>query len=96
MKLIFVDQHHGQTKTIVLRGWLKGVLSVCLIVAPASLVYLGYQLSSSDEESVFSEKSAQNWGRELKNQTNQLEEIKKEYTQTATSSFNKIEKVSLL
>ena len=78
MKLIFVDQHHGQTKTIVLRGWLKGVLSVCLIVAPASLVYLGYQLSSSDEESVFSEKSAQNWGRELKNQTNQLEEIKKE------------------
>jgi len=78
MKLIFVDQHHGQTKTIVLRGWLKGVLSVCLIVAPASLVYLGYQLSSSDEESVFSEKSAQNWERELKNQTNQLEEIKKE------------------
>ena len=78
MKLIFVDQHHGQSKTIVLRGWLKGVLSVCLIIAPASLVYLGYQLSSSDEESVFSEKSAQNWGRELKNQTNQLEEIKKE------------------
>ncbi|MDB3992360.1 M23 family metallopeptidase [Gammaproteobacteria bacterium] len=78
MKLIFVDQHHGQSKTIVLRGWLKGVLSVCLIIAPASLVYLGYQLSSSDEESVFSEKSAQNWERELKNQTNQLEEIKKE------------------
>ena len=78
MKLIFVDQHHGQTKTIVLKGWLKGVLSVCLIVAPASLIYLGYQVSSSDEESVFSEKSAQNWERELKNQTNQLEEIKKE------------------
>jgi murein DD-endopeptidase MepM/ murein hydrolase activator NlpD len=78
MKLIFVDQHHGQTKTIVLRGWLKGVLSVCLIAAPASLIYLGYQFSSSDEENVFSEKSAQNWERELKNQTNQLEEIKKE------------------
>ena len=57
MKLIFVDEHDGQTKTIVLRGWLKGVLSVCLIVAPASFGYLGYQLSSSDEESVFSEKA---------------------------------------
>ena len=54
------------------------MLSVCLIVAPASLIYLGYQISPSDEESVFSEKSAQNWERELKNQTSQLEEIKKE------------------
>ncbi len=54
------------------------MLSVCLILAPAFFSYLGYQFSSSDEERVFSEKSAQNWERELKNQTNQLEEIKKE------------------
>ncbi|MDG2141346.1 MAG: peptidoglycan DD-metalloendopeptidase family protein [Gammaproteobacteria bacterium] len=81
MKLIFVDEHHGQTKTIVLRGWLKGVLSVCLIIAPASFGYLGYQLSSSDEEIVFSEKSARNWERELKSQTEQLKEIKKDSEQ---------------
>lgn len=81
MKLIFVDEHHGQTKTIVLRGWLKGVLSVCLIIAPASFGYLGYQLSSSDEEIVFSEKSAQNWERELKSQTEQLKDIKKDSEQ---------------
>ena len=81
MKLILVDQRHGRTKTIVLKGWLKGVLSICLIFAPAALGYFGYQLSVSHNESIFTQESAQNWNRELKIQAGQLAEIKEESEQ---------------
>ena len=45
MKVILVHQRHGLTRTYVITGWLKGLLSLCLLVAPVALTYLGYQLS---------------------------------------------------
>lgn len=47
MKVILVDQHHGHTRTIVLKGWLKGLLSLCILGAPVALGYLGYQVAVS-------------------------------------------------
>ena len=47
MKLILIDQRHGQTKTVILKGWLKGVLSFCFLGAPVALGYFGFQLSIS-------------------------------------------------
>jgi len=76
MKLILVDQRYGRTKTIVLRGWLKGLLSICLIVAPTALGYFGYQLSISGNRNIFTEESAHNWNQQLASQIEQLEEIK--------------------
>ena len=76
MKLILVDQRYGRTKTIVLRGWLKGLLSICLIVAPTALGYFGYQLSISGNKNIFTEESAHNWNQQLASQIEQLEEIK--------------------
>ena len=47
MKVIFVDQRHGHTRTVVLKGWLKGLLSLCILGAPVALGYLGYQVAIS-------------------------------------------------
>ena len=81
MKVILVDQRHGHTKTIVLKGWLKGLLSLCLLGAPAALGYFGYGLAVSQSNGVFSEESAQNWERQIRIQTEQISEIKEESEQ---------------
>jgi len=81
MKVILVDQRHGHTKTIVLKGWLKGLLSLCLLGAPVALGYFGYGLAVSQSTGVFSEESAQNWERQIRIQTEQISEIKDESEQ---------------
>ena len=48
MKLILVNQRYGHTRTIVIRGWLKGLLSLCLLGAPVALG-LGYHLAVAEE-----------------------------------------------
>jgi len=45
MKVVLVNERYGHTRTYVIRGWLKGLLSLCLLGAPVALGYLGYQLS---------------------------------------------------
>ena len=81
MKVILVDQRHGHTKTIVLKGWLKGLFSLCLLGAPVALGYFGYGLAVSQSTGVFSEESAQNWERQIRIQTEQISEIKEESEQ---------------
>ncbi len=81
MKVILVDQRHGHTKTIVLKGWLKGLLSLCLLGAPVALGYFGYGLAVSQNNGAFSEESAQNWERQIRIQTEQISEIKEESVQ---------------
>lgn len=76
MKVILVDQRHGHTKTIVLKGWLKGLLSLCLLGAPVALGYFGYQLAVSQSSRIVTEETAQNWDRQIKVQAEQLADIK--------------------
>ena len=59
MKLILVNQRYGHTRTIVIRGWMKGLLSLCLMGAPVALGYLGYELAFADagSSSVVSQES---------------------------------------
>jgi hypothetical protein len=59
MKLILVNQRYGHTRTIVIRGWMKGLLSLCLLGAPVALGYLGYELALADAggSSLVSQKS---------------------------------------
>jgi len=49
MKVILVDQRHGHTRTIVLKGWLKGLLSLCILGAPVAFGYLGYVAGSNQQ-----------------------------------------------
>ncbi len=80
MKVILIDQHHGHTRTIVLKGWLKG-LSICLLGAPVALGYFGYQLAISQNAEIFTEETAQSWERQIKVQAEQLADIKKQSEQ---------------
>ena len=76
MKLILIDQRYGQTKTVILKGWLKGFLSFCFLGAPVALGYFGFQLSVSNNGDYVTSQSAQNWNQQLKDQALQLDQIK--------------------
>lgn len=58
MRVILVNQRYGHTQTYVIKGWLKGLLSLCLLGAPVALGYLGYQLSVQSGEQVYAEQHA--------------------------------------
>jgi murein DD-endopeptidase MepM/ murein hydrolase activator NlpD len=81
MKVILVDQRHGHTKTLVLKGWLKGLLSLCLLGTPVALGYFGYQFAVSQNSGIFTEETAKNWEQELKSQAEQLTDIKRDSEQ---------------
>lgn len=81
MKVILVDQRHGHTKTIVLKGWLKGLLSICLLGAPVALGYFGYQLAVSQDSRVLTVETAQSWDQQIKVQSEQIAEIRQEASQ---------------
>ncbi|MEZ5491392.1 MAG: M23 family metallopeptidase [Gammaproteobacteria bacterium] len=76
MKIILVDQRHGRSRTIVLKGWLKTTLSLCLLGAPVALGFLGYQLAISHNSVHFDDQAALNWESRLQDQAEQLGDIR--------------------
>ena len=78
MKFILVDQRHASTKTIGFNRWLKGLISVCLLGAPVTLGYIGYQLASFQNARLFTEETAQNWDPQIKLQIEELAELKED------------------
>ncbi len=78
MKIILVDQRHGHTKTIVLKGWAKGLLSVMLLGVPVALGYLGFELAVTRNPQVYNEKTAHGWDQQLKQQAEELAVIKQQ------------------
>ena len=78
MKLILVDQRHGQTRTIVLKGWLKGLLSICILGAPVAFGYLGYQFAVSQDPLEYSHETTLTWNENLVKQADALDRLKLE------------------
>lgn len=76
MKIILVDQRHGRSRTIVLKGWVRAALSICLLGAPVALGFLGYQLAISHNPAHFDEQTAVSWENRLQQQSEQLADIK--------------------
>ncbi len=76
MKVILVDQRHGHTRTIVLKGWLKGLLSICILGAPVAFGYLGYQVAVSQNPSEYTLESAQDWNEVIDSQGDALADLK--------------------
>ncbi|MEX2469242.1 MAG: M23 family metallopeptidase [Pseudohongiellaceae bacterium] len=76
MKVILVDQRHGHTKTIVLKGWLKGLLSLCLLGTPVAFGYFGYHLAVPHDSAVFNKETARNWEHKLRLQADELADIR--------------------
>jgi len=78
MKVILVDQRHGHTRTVVLSGWLKGLLSICILGAPVAFGYLGYQFAVSQEPQEYALESALDWSEELQSNGDALARLKQE------------------
>ena len=76
MKLILVNQRHGHTRTVILKGWMKGLLSICLLGAPVALGYFGYQLAISGTASFLTEDVARNWQQQLSLQEAELKQLR--------------------
>lgn len=78
MKVILVDQRHGHTITVVLSGWLKGLLSICILGAPVAFGYLGYQFAVAQEPQEYALESALDWSEELATSADALARLKQE------------------
>ena len=78
MKVILVDQRHGHTRTVVLSGWLKGLLSICILGAPVAFGYLGYQFAVSQDPQEYALESALDWSEELETSADALARLKQE------------------
>ena len=82
MKVILVDQRHGHTRTIVLKGWLKGLLSICALGAPVAFGYLGYELAiSEDNQQSYALETTQEFGEEIESQADELSRLRLESEQ---------------
>jgi murein DD-endopeptidase MepM/ murein hydrolase activator NlpD len=78
MKVILVDQRHGHTRTLVLSGWLKGLLSVCILGAPVAFGYFGYQLAVSHEPQEYALETALELNEELQSNADGLARLKQQ------------------
>jgi murein DD-endopeptidase MepM/ murein hydrolase activator NlpD len=78
MKVILVDHRHGHTRTLVLSGWLKGLLSVCILGAPVAFGYFGYQLAVSHEPQEYALETALELHEELQSSADALGRLKQE------------------
>lgn len=74
MKLIIVDQKHGETKTLVLKGWVRVALTICLLGLPVLLGYYGYQFSATRNTDFYNDA----WAERLGEQKQEIKKIKQE------------------
>ena len=81
MKVILVNEHLGHTRTIVLKGWVKGLLSVCLLGFPVVMGYGTYLLALSNNPDILTRETARNWEQQIKAQADQLASIKEKSEQ---------------
>jgi murein DD-endopeptidase MepM/ murein hydrolase activator NlpD len=78
MKIIIVDQKHGETRSFVLKGWARVVLSVCLLGIPVILGYYGYHFSSLRNADFYKDEASQAWMDDLKSQKADVEQIRQD------------------
>jgi len=78
MKIIVVDQKHGQTKSLVLNRWARLALSVCLLGVPVVLGYYGYHFSASRNADFYKDEATQAWMNDLKSQREDIDQIRQD------------------
>lgn len=76
MKIIIVDEKHGASRSVVLRGWMRLGLSLCLLGLPVVLGYYGFQLAQSLQSETQRDEAAQAWADGLREQKADLERVK--------------------
>lgn len=78
MKIIIVDEKHGASRSVVLKGWMRLGLSLCLLGLPVVLGYYGFQLAESRNSQFQRDEAAQAWVDGLREQKADLERVKQE------------------
>jgi murein DD-endopeptidase MepM/ murein hydrolase activator NlpD len=79
MKIIILNKHHGQSRSISLAGWTRAFLSVCLLGMPGVLCAIGYNwLETQDNGDFFNTESRQALEDELIAQKEHLEKTRQE------------------
>ena len=58
MKIIIVDQKHGDTRSLVLKDWMRFLLTICFFGMPVLLGYYGYQFSASRSTDIYTDEAA--------------------------------------
>ena len=79
MKIIILNKHHGQSRSISIAGWTRAFLSVCLLGMPGVLCAIGYNwLETQDNGDFFNTESRQALEDELIAQKEHLEKTRQE------------------
>ncbi len=78
MKIIIVDQKHGETKSLVLKGWARVALSVCMLGVPVLLGYYGFHFSALRNADSYKDEATQAWKEDLKAQKEDIVQIRYE------------------
>lgn len=77
MKIIFVSNHHGNTRQFTLAGWTRALLSICFLGLPLGAgVYLGQMASESSSDGVLTKETSKAWAQILKDQQKDVEDVK--------------------
>lgn len=63
MKVLLINERGGHSRPIVIRGWLKGLLSLCLLGAPVALGCLGVQLAVAQDEQSYIQETPESPGK---------------------------------
>jgi len=78
MKIIIVDQKHGETRSLVLKGWMRAMLTFCFLGMPVLLGYYGYQFSVSRSADLYTDEVAQAWADRMVEQEAEVQRIREE------------------
>jgi len=95
MKFILIDQRLGHSRSLEFKGWLKALLSLCLLGTPVGLGYFGYHLASVQQpgSNFLAAHSTENWQRELELQALQLEQLRADSAQELDALTLKLAKL---
>jgi len=78
MRIIIVDEKLGASKSVVLKGWMRLGLGLCLLGLPAVLGYYAFHIAESRSNQLQRDEAAQAWVDGLRDQKADLERVKQE------------------
>jgi murein DD-endopeptidase MepM/ murein hydrolase activator NlpD len=77
VKVIFVSNHHGNTRQFTLAGWTRALLSICFLGLPlGSGIYIGYTANQLGADGVLTKDTSKAWAEILKEQQQDVVKIK--------------------
>jgi murein DD-endopeptidase MepM/ murein hydrolase activator NlpD len=79
VKIIFVSNHHGNTRQFTLAGWTRALLSICFLGLPLGTgLYLGYSANESGADGVLTKDASKAWAEMLKSQQQDVVRVKED------------------